>query len=253
MEQKVVQAARDLADGLQEHLANENKLRGAQESEAQKLLAQEYTDFTKSVKARREANPHLFADEDDDVAVIDNPTDKYLRFAVEGDDYILKPGRNEITSFSIGIPAARIAALASAQLFSPHGVTLTLTKGKATLRREETLARMAESSQKEADERAALDQRLKSERDIKETLQGREVQRVQSQAGAAIARLTMPPPAPVLASQVKGKAAPPGTPIVKDTPKTKAEVKAEKQAEAKRKSEERKAKAKTKRAARRKK
>lgn len=216
MERNVAEAAQDLADALKQHVNEESSLRGAQEDAAQKALAQEYKDFQDAVKARREKHADRFNDADDDTATVDNPSGKYLRFAVEGDDYILKPGSNEIVSYSFGIPAARVAAIASGQLFSPHGVTVSIVKGKATINREKMLAEAAESAKKESEERAAMEARLKAERSVKEALTANVTQRITSQAQADIARISMPPPAPVRSSELKGKAAPPGTPVVKD-------------------------------------
>lgn len=233
MEQKVTDAAQALADALKAERASSAKLRGVEEDKAQKALAEEYRDFESAVKARRERFAGQFNDADDDTAEIDNPSDLYLRFAVEGDDYMLKPGSNKVVSYSAGIPATRIAAIASAQLFSPHGVTMKLTSGKRSADHAALIEAMSESHKKESEERSALEARLRSERAVKDALQTHVVQRIQDQATASIVRATMPPPAPLQASDVKGKAAPSGTPVMSDTKETKAEAKQRKKEEAK--------------------
>lgn len=103
MEQKVADAAQGLADALKSSAASTVKAAEEKEKEVQAERVEMYKAFQAAVKERRAKFPHRFNDADLDSVVIDNTSKNYLHFAVEGDDYILKPGSNEVVSYSFDI------------------------------------------------------------------------------------------------------------------------------------------------------
>lgn len=159
MEQKVADAAQGLADALKSSAASTVKAAEEKEKEVQAERVEMYKAFQAAVKERRAKFPHRFNDADLDSVVIDNTSKNYLHFAVEGDDYILKPGSNEVVSYSFDIAPTRVAEIAAAQL-GPV-IVAKVKLGKATLDRQKLAELEAANAKKVAEERTALEGRLK--------------------------------------------------------------------------------------------